>query len=626
MWLAGLVAFLWLEQRSRRAPSAAQEHAHLDDASRPFTDDLAGGRYLFIPLAVAGTSALAAGVLEHTIDQRSSHLVVALAWLLSLAALLLAATPPGAVRSMVVAQWARLREARFVQWAPAATIFGIGALTRFVSLATFPVAENDGLSMVLVAREVIEGKARDPFSTGWDDHPTFFAYMQAASLRVFGQSMFGARFVSAVVGTLVVVATFFWARRLFGRPVALAAAALIAVMPMNVYFSRVALNLVEVCLFLVLVLWFVDRAFVHRRPLDAVLAGLAIGLAQYFYFSARFLIPLGIALTVAMTVWWFTRLRGWRATLRAVAGPAGWMWAAALMAYLPLVVHFLDHPATFNSRGSQVTVFGPWLDGEIDATGDSEAEIIARQVGDAALLPFATQANGQYRPDAPLVGWPMAPPVAVGLAMVTCTCWRRRHIGIAMAWWGSLAAIALTIEIQAQRWTMATPLVAVCAALGVDALRRVTIAHLRVPARAARIGMVAIVLGLMAWNAHFVFRDSNETRVWASGNDMVADALANELAGEPAGTAVYTAFAPRMYFRSHSVVPFLAPQVVGTDLLDPILDEGAVPDVTGRTVFAFLPERLSEMNIVRTAYPNGTTRELFGRDGTVMITLYTVDL
>lgn len=624
VWLSGLGIFLWLESASRSYHAQEPAPSVPSLAAKPFLQGLATGWLLIVPLVVAVLSGVFVAIAQHARSPLADHWVVVLPWSLSLAAVVAAAEPLGWARAAAGAARVRVRHMRIVEWAPAAAIFLIAALARFVSLGSFPVAEGDGLSLALVGREVLRGSVRDPFSTGWFDNPTLYAYTQAGSMRVFGETLLGARFISALVGTLAVVATFFWSRHLFGRRVSLAAAALLAVLPMHVYFSRVALNLVEDTLSLVLVLWLVDRAFVHRRPLDAVRAGLAIGLAQYFYFSARFLVPLALALTVAMTIWWFVQLRSWRDTLRAVVGPAVWMWFVALLTCLPLAVHFLDQPEDFNSRGRQVSATGPWLQQQSVATGDSEVVILTRQLGTTALLPFATSPGGQYHPDPPLVGWPMAPAVAAGLAMVTATAWRRRQVGVALAWWGSLLAVGLTIGFHAQRWILATPLIALCAALGLDALRRIVVTHLRVPARAASAGMVCVVIALMAWNVHFVFRDSNELIVWSDGNSLTAAALADELSGAPADTTVYTAFAPRMFFDSHSVVPFLADQVVGIDLLEPLSDAGDVPRLTDTTIFAFLPERVEELQVVRSVYPNGSLEEFNARDGTVMLVLYTV--
>lgn len=619
IWLSGLAVFVWLESTSRSHSASESVSRRPNDADRPFFEGLATGWFLTVPLAIAALSGVFVAVAEHSTSPSADHWVVVLPWLLSLAALVVAATPPGWARATARAARVRMRYARIVEWAPAAAIFLTAALARMVSLGSFPVAENDGLSLALVGRDVLQGRVRDPFGTGWFDNPTLHAYAQAGSMRVFGETLLGARLVSAAVGTLAVIATFFWSRRLFGRRVALTAAALLAVLPMHVYFSRVALNLVQDTLSLVLVLWLIDRAFVNRHPLDAVLAGLAIGFAQYFYFSARFLVPLALVLTVAMTLWWFVGIGRWRGAVRAVAGPVTWMWCAALLTCLPLVVHFLDEPEDFNSRGRQVSALGPWLDQQVLATGDSKAVIISRQLGDAALLPFATRPGGQFHPEPPLVGWPMAPAVAAGLAMVTATAWRRRHMGIALAWWGSLLAVGLTIGFFAQRWVLATPLIALCAAVGLDAARRIAVTQLRVPARAAVAGLVCVVVALMAWNLHFVFRDSNELTVWSDGNSLTAAKLANELSAAPAGAVVYTAFAPRMYFDSHSVVPFLADQVVGIDLIEPLVNVSDVPQLTGTTIFAFLPERLDELRVVQSVYPAGSLEEFHARDGSLQL-------
>ena len=590
------------------------------DGDRP----LARGWLFATPLAVAVGAGATVWFTSWGRSERAGHLDVVLAWLLSLSALVVAATPVGWTHSVEPAL-RRVRRARPAAWLPAAAVFVVAALARFVALGSFPAMEMDGMSLTLVAREATQGKLGDPFSTAWFGNPTMYAFLQSGAMRVLGETMTGARFISAAAGTLTVVAAYFWSRRHFGGAVALTTAALLALLPMHIYFSRVSLNLVEDSLSLVLVLWLLDRAFTERRALDAVLAGIALGMAQYFYFSARFLVLLAAVLTCVAVGWWWHRLGTWRDGVRAALTPAAWLWAAAALTALPLMAHFVEHPYTFNSRGRQVSVFGPWLADQRAASGDSSVAIVASQLGDAALLPFATPTSGQYRPKPPLVGWPLSIPVALGLAVVTARAWRRRYTGIALAWWGTLAAVGLTIGLHAQRWVLATPLIALCAALGLDRTRRMAVHRLGVPARVATSALVAVVLSSMAWSAHFVFRDANTLSVWSDPNSQVAERLALSLADQPAGTVVYTAFAPRMSYTSHSGVPFLAPQVTGIDVLSPMTADTDVPPLATRTVFAFLPERGNELDVVRAVHPGGVLDEFRGRDGAVMLLLYTID-
>jgi 4-amino-4-deoxy-L-arabinose transferase-like glycosyltransferase len=614
-YIAGLVAFVQLQ-----APCDEPDVPLVLDDTRP---PLASGWLFVTPLAV---SAAASAVVWYTGWERledTSHLDVVLAWLLSIGALLMAATPAGWVASSR-ATARRMRQRSWRCWGPPCAVVAVAAAARLVSLGSFPSMEMDGMALTLIARKVSRGTLDDPFTTGWLDNPTMYAFLQSGTMQIFGETVTSARLLSALAGTLGVVAVYCWSRRRFGRNVALGAAALLATMPMHIYFSRVALNLVEDSLSLIVVLWLFDRAITRRRALDAVLAGFALGFAQYFYFSARFLVPLVAVLTVAGAAWWWRALGSWRAGVRAMASPAAWLWAAAAIVAMPLIAHYVEQPQDFNSRSNTVSALGPWLDAEMERTGRGEVEIIAGKLGDAALLPFATPMQGQYHPPPPLVGWPLAVPVALGLAVVTRGALRRRYAGIAVAWWASLAAVGLTIGVNAQRWVLATPLVALCAALGIDRVRRVAVLRLGVHRRVAGAGMVVAVVAMMAWGTHFVFRDANIIRVWSDPNSQVAEQFAHALADEPAGTQVYTAFAPRMYFASHPGVPFLAPQVNGVDILDPITRVAQVPATEGRTVFAFLPERLVELEEIRGVYPGGSIEEFVDRSGNLSLVLYTV--
>ena len=86
-----------------------------------------------------------------------------------------------------------------------------------------------------------------------------YFYLQAASIKLFGDSVAGVRVASALIGTLAVMFTYVLAHRLFGRMVALLAATFLAVYHYHVFFSRVASVQIADTLFVVVALYFLDR-------------------------------------------------------------------------------------------------------------------------------------------------------------------------------------------------------------------------------------------------------------------------------------------------------------------------------------------------------------------------------
>lgn len=107
----------------------------------------------------------------------------------------------------------------------------------------------------------------------------FYVYCLALLYATFGDSLWIARLFGLAIGVVSVLLTFLIARRIFGRPVGLLAAALHALYPVAVYFeSELLLDPLFTLLFesavLTLVIWW-DT---HRMGI-ALIAGVMLGLA-----------------------------------------------------------------------------------------------------------------------------------------------------------------------------------------------------------------------------------------------------------------------------------------------------------------------------------------------------------
>jgi hypothetical protein len=139
-----------------------------------------------------------------------------------------------------------------------------------------------------------------------------------AAVQVIGRNLAGLRAVSAGSGVMTVLALILLAQELFGRRTALLAAAMLAVYPPHIQFSRLALNNVADPFFGTMALYFMARGIntppqpsrlqwlspPQPSPLlwggrrgrgdirfNFALAGAMLGLTQYFYEGGRFLLP-----------------------------------------------------------------------------------------------------------------------------------------------------------------------------------------------------------------------------------------------------------------------------------------------------------------------------------------------
>lgn len=142
--------------------------------------------------------------------------------------------------------------------------------------------------------------------TGEDEHgarmPLFFkafgeyklpvyTYSQVPFIAAFGLSELGVRLTSAFYGVLTVAAIYLLAKRLFDdEAVALGSAAVLAVLPWHVHYSRTGMGEnVTFVFFLVLSLYLFYRGL--QRPKFYLAAGVSFAITMYAYRSAWVTVP-----------------------------------------------------------------------------------------------------------------------------------------------------------------------------------------------------------------------------------------------------------------------------------------------------------------------------------------------
>lgn len=128
--------------------------------------------------------------------------------------------------------------------------------------------------------------------------PYTYPYLQMHAADLIGHNLAGLRLPSSLFGVLNVWALYLLARALFGGRVALMAAALLAVLPVHLQYSRIGLNNIADPFFGTMALYFLAVAWREpaRRVACFAWAGVMVGLTQYWYEGGRFLFP-ALALT-----------------------------------------------------------------------------------------------------------------------------------------------------------------------------------------------------------------------------------------------------------------------------------------------------------------------------------------
>jgi 4-amino-4-deoxy-L-arabinose transferase-like glycosyltransferase len=325
-----------------------------------------------------------------------------------------------------------------------------------------------------------------------DPFPRIFAYWVSESVALFGRNFAALRVVPALVGTLTVGAIYLLGRELFDRRVGLAAAALLATFPPFLHFSRLSLINIADPLFGTLALAFLARALRRGGQGNYVMAGIMLGLTQYFHEAGRLLFPTLALAWLILTA--LPRIRQRRLPFSRRGVLLGLI--AALLVAAPLIYTEATQPEPYASRLS-----------ESGQPSDYWSSMLAQHDLTPALTSFRDSALVFTRtPDSSLFyggTMPLIMPVFVPLLLLglACVFWRR------LAW---LPALWLATTIfgnsiltdggMSVRFIPAFPAVALLMALGLRETATL-IAGLR--RAAVLVAVVTIGVGAVQTYAYF---------------------------------------------------------------------------------------------------------------------------
>ena len=186
--------------------------------------------------------------------------------------------------------WAEDRPTKFIL----GCTLVLGALARLVPIATHRFHQDEALYSTW-ALHIATG--RDMLLNGFPvDKPPLFLYTLALFFKLLGPSEVVARLPGVLASTASVALVYHLARRLYGRPTALAAAALMALSPFNILFAPTALT---DTLLVALVLGALCLAVEGRWTGAGVVVGLAAATKQQGLLFLPLVVGVGIAATAA---------------------------------------------------------------------------------------------------------------------------------------------------------------------------------------------------------------------------------------------------------------------------------------------------------------------------------------
>jgi 4-amino-4-deoxy-L-arabinose transferase-like glycosyltransferase len=520
----------------------------------------------------------------------------------------------------VLAGW-RFREENFTLSRQTAILAGLliaaALLVRVINLAEIPVVlTGDEASAGLSAVDVTHGLTNNIFRAGWFSFPALHSFLQAVPIAFLGQTTFALRLTSVIAGTLTVMAVYLAGRVMFGERPALFAAIFLAAFNFHNHFSRIGLNNIWDGLWFVTVLGLLWHAWERQSRRSFLLAGLALGLSQYFYVSVRALfliIPIWVLISA-----WFDRVR-----LRRSLPDLAHMGLVALVTVLPLAWFYARYPHEFLAPLRRVSILGDWMMNEVHLTGQSPWRILFHQIA-LSMEGFAhTPLRAWYQPGTPLLR--LAPAIlfflAIGLLLRKPRDSRTLLLGLWVLVLGLMNGFSEGAP-AAQRYVAASPAVAMLVGYGLSESGSLLESLWPQYKRVFGFLAFAIIMLVGVDEVRFYFQVYTPRSDLGGENTLVANRLADFLKDKSSQWEVALFGSPRMGYYSIAALPYLAPQIMGFDMNKP-WGSDQNPRLSGdHIIFVFLPGLERDLRAVQASYPGGQLREERTSDGRLLYWLY----
>ncbi len=216
-----------------------------------------------------------------------------------------------------------------------------------------------------------------------------YTYWNAGTVALFGTNWVGLRMVNAIIGAFTVLAMYGLGRALFDRRMALIAALVLATFPPHIHFSRISMAHITDGFVGVALIMFVVRGMRWGRRSDWVLAGVTLGLSQYFFESGRLLFP------VLAVAWFFGMILFTPKARQHVRGMALVLIVAAVLAVPVYYTIVVRGDTGFARMGHSSSVNVDWV--PLFRDGIQEGDL--GQAANWALTPFLFYVHGRENPD-----------------------------------------------------------------------------------------------------------------------------------------------------------------------------------------------------------------------------------
>lgn len=222
-------------------------------------------------------------------------------------------------------------------WLVLAGIVLIGVFFRFYLLSSLPPGLHpDEAANGQDVFRIFSGDIRALYATNGPRESLFF-FLQAAFVKALGNTILALRMAPALMGTLAIIAVYYWGKDWFGQRVGLIAAFFLAVNPWVVIISRDGFRASMTPLMVAMVAYFGGRAIKTRKIGYFIAAGAFLGLGSYTYTAYQLMLAAVVGLLCYIAIFRRQWLKGQGKNI-----------AAALISFLlvlsPLIFYSVKNP------------------------------------------------------------------------------------------------------------------------------------------------------------------------------------------------------------------------------------------------------------------------------------------
>jgi 4-amino-4-deoxy-L-arabinose transferase-like glycosyltransferase len=503
-----------------------------------------------------------------------------------------------------------------VIWLIVLTVFAF--LIRGIATDRIPVLlTGDEGSSGTAAVGFVTGEWNNIFVTSWFSFPSLFSFIQSLSIRIFGHTTEALRLVSALVGALTVGSVYLFGKSLFGQRTGIFAALVLSALHFHIHFSRIGLNNIWDGLWYILMVGALCVGWEYNKRWAYLLAGLALGFGQYFYVSSRGLFGIILAgIFIALLIQ--------RKKLKQALPDIFLMVMIAVVVVLPLTWYFIHQPNQFLAPMARVS-FLRTIDQMVATSGEPAWKILAEQIGIGLQAYTIVPVRFWYTPETPILRPISAALFYLGFVILLLRYRDSRSVllGLWLIAFGVIAGLSESAP-AAQRYAASAPACALIVGLGLhgstEALEKVWQKYSKV-----FVGFsYAILCFAMLSDLYFYFIDyyGKDLMDNLESNGMIAQHVADEVKGKPAGTQVAFFTITNLGYYSIPSIQYLAPQVKGVDVPEPWSAFDKTQLNKEHIVFIFPPGREEEALDVTREYPNGYLYSETGVNGAVLFWVY----